>query len=303
MDLGAALLSLLTVGVVKVAVMVVAAGLLVRLYGSAYAKRPRRLWLLVPQAHLPEIQALWWALLLFGISELTCGVEIWILFRSSAVLGIIHSVVSAAGMGLLLFAVFSYFDRKLFGFCGPSCIGNRICHGCPVAEGGACRYRALLQLVATLLGLAALPPLFVSTARIAAEPRRYLLPFRFLNAWYDERFMPWLQRVYPGNDPSGVAFSVPPAVQIVDYRLIPALVLALSAVAVALFHRRREGPGLRLVAFGSGALAYTYCELVLYRATGDALLGSLGHEVAEFWFLLATAEFLVRTFRREGEAR
>lgn len=296
MDLGAALISLVTVGVVKLAVMTIAGGLLVKLYGTVYGTRTRRLWLLLPDARVPEIRWLWWALLLFAVSELTCGVEIWVLFRSSATLGIIHSFSSALGMGLFVFAAYAYLDKKLFGFAARACIGNRICRSCPVREGAACNYRSLLQLVASFVGLAAVPPLFASTAELSAEPRKYLLPFPSLNAWYDDRFSPWLQSVYPGNDPSGVAYSIPSAVQIVDFRVLPAIVLGLSVIAIALLQRRREKSAVLVQAFAVGVLAYAYCELVLYRATGDVLLGSLAHEVVEFWFLLLTAEFLVRTF-------
>ena len=301
MNLGAALLGLFTIFVVKMAVMGWAARLLFRLYGTVVTRPPRRPWLLVPPSSLPHIRLLWWALVLFAVSELTCGVEIFILFRSSALLGMVHSVTSASAMGLFVLALWRWSDGELFGFMGRECIGRRICARCTVAE-GECRYGPLLRLAVTFVGLAAIPPLLASTETVRAEPQRYLLPFPAVDAWYTHALLPWLQRNFPGDDPSGAAYALPSAVQVLDYRVIPAVVIVLSMVAVAYLRRGREDVGLAVAAFATGALSYSYFGLVLYRAMGDALLGSLGHEVGEFWFLVATAEFLARTFERSEVA-
>ena len=65
MDLGAALLALLTGVVVKLAVMCVTAWLLVRIYQSSYRPdRTKKLWLLLPKESLPEVRLLWMPVLL-----------------------------------------------------------------------------------------------------------------------------------------------------------------------------------------------------------------------------------------------
>ena len=56
------------------------------------------------------------------------------------------------------------------------------------------------------------------------------------------------------------------------------------------------------MALAAGLLTYVYFEIVLYRATGDVLFGSLAHEVGELWFLVATAELLRRSFGAQRKA-
>lgn len=300
MALGAALLGLVIVYVVKIAVIVVAARLLLRVYRAAYTRPPGRLWLLLPEEDLPEVRVLWWSLLLFAASELTCGVEVYILLRSSRVLGAAHAFTSAAGMGLFAVGLFAFLDRKLLAWRARGCIGNRLCDGCPALAGKPCRYHALLQLGTTFVALAAIPPLFAPTSDLAAEPRRYLLPFPALNRWFDDSFVPWAQSLVPSYDPSGAAYYIRGSTLVIEYRVLPLVALGLAVVAIATARAGREARAVRLALFAAGVLAYSYFELCLYTVTGDALLGSLGHEVVEFWFLIATAEFLSRTFGARG---
>jgi hypothetical protein len=82
----------------------------------------------------------------------------------------------------------------------------------------------------------------------------------------------------------------------IEFRLLPALALVGSIYALVEVRRGREGRGLVVMAAAAGLLTYVYLEVVLYRATDDVLFGSLAHEVAEFWFLVATAELLRRSF-------
>ncbi len=100
----------------------------------------------------------------------------------------------------------------------------------------------------------------------------------------------------PTYQPSGVAYYLPSSMLFIEFRLLPFVSLVISIYALAQARRGRESRALALMAFSAGALAYVYFEMVLYAATQDVLIGSLAHEVAEFWFLVAMAEFLRRSF-------
>jgi hypothetical protein len=300
MDLGAALVGMFTVGVIKLAVMALTARLLYLLRRALRPGSAARRFSLVARDAPREMGWLFASLALFAVSELACAAEIWILARSSPLLGILHSVTSAAGMGLFALALYAYADRELLSFTGRACAGHRVCRGCPVREGLACRYAGLLQLAAAFVACAAVPPLLASTAPMAGDPRRYALPFAAWNAWYDDTARPLLARL--GHDASGASFDLSAAVQITDYRVLPALSALLAAVAFAHLRLRREARGVLVLAFAGGALAYSYCELVLNRATGDIIFGSLGHEIAELGFILFTGHLLDRTFTPRGAA-
>ncbi|HYW80374.1 MAG TPA: hypothetical protein VE890_12390, partial [Thermoguttaceae bacterium] len=97
MDLGAVLMGLLTALVVKVAVIGLMAVLLVRLLRISHL-RTEKLWLRIPSEHRPRLRVLSWGLILFALSELACGMEIYVLSGSNAVLACLHSLASAAAM-------------------------------------------------------------------------------------------------------------------------------------------------------------------------------------------------------------
>ncbi|MBI2898645.1 MAG: hypothetical protein HYY17_00500 [Planctomycetes bacterium] len=301
MNLGAILLTLAITVVVKLAVMVLGFRLILRLYGATAASAPKRLWILLPREHWPEVRVLRWALVLFFLSELTCGVEIYILFRSHPLLSGTHAVVSGIATGLFALGLFLYFDKKWLQYGGSACLGNRVCRGCTFRAPESCKFRTVLLLLATFVALAAVPPLFAPTARMYADPKKYILPFPALNAWYDRTAAPWLQAHFPNySDPSAASYSLPPSMWIIEFRILPCAAALLAVAGIALLLRRREVAGLRFVASALGVLGYVYLEVVLYPATGETLIGSLGHEVAELWFLIATAEFLRRAFPPEA---
>lgn len=296
MDLGAALLAIFIGLVVKVAVMTGAGYLVARLYRPLRPSPRGRLWLLLPPEVLPEVRTLYAALILFAISELTCGIEVYVLLQSSAVIGWIHGLTSAAGMGLFALGLWSFFDKRLARFAQPGCLLRPVCRGCALAEPQGCRYRVLLQMAGVFVGLAATVPLFAPTTRLVADTRKYLLPFPSLNHWFDAVAVPWLRDAYPAYDPSGVAYYVPSLTLVLELRVLPLVALAVALVGVLLAQRRQVARAVRWLVFAAGVLAYPYLEMVLYYGTGDVLLASLGHEVAELWFLAMTAEFLTRTF-------
>jgi hypothetical protein len=278
--------------------MVFAGRLLVRLYGARHGQT--RLYALVTRDDAAPARVLWWALVLFSISELVCGVEVYILSRASPILSSIHGVSSAAGMGLFGVGLYDVLDRKMVRFGTRACVGNRICRGCAVVAGQRCRFAPALLAMATLVVLAAILPWFASTDPVGADARKLILPFPALNAWYDGHVVPWVARRLPWIDLTGESYVVPRSVFILEYRLLPAIAGAVAVAAIAVLRRGHERAGTRLLLLGTGALSYSYFELVLYQATGDGLLAGLGHEIGEFWFLVATGELLATLFRSAG---
>ena len=296
MDLGSAIMAVIIALVVKGTVMVVAGWLLLRVYQSVATKPTARPWLLLPDEARPEVRILWWSLLCFAISEVTCGVEIYVIFRSSPILSGTHSLVSGLGMALFALGLYLHFDKQLVTFGSDRCLVNRICRGCTIREPAGCKFRTLILILGTFLTLAAIVPWFVSVERMNANVAAYALPFDSLNAWYDRVVVPWLTSNVPGYQPSGVAYYLPTSMLVIEFRLLPALSMLGGIYSVAEGRRGREGRALAIMAFSAGLLTYSYFEIILYRATGDVLFGSLAHEVAELWFLIATAELLRRSF-------
>ncbi len=296
MDFGAALMGFLIAGVVKVAVMVLGARLVVKLYRATYPEHPSRLWLYLPKDSLPEVRLMWWSLVLFFVSEFTCGIEIYIITQAHPILTTAHGIASSVGMGLFALGMYLYVDRHLLRYAQAGCLLNRVCPSCPVRDGRDCRFLQVLLFGGTLVALAALPPWFASLDPMPVDPRKFVLPFESWNAWYDRAAVPWMQTNLPGFEKSGVAFVLPSFMMVLEFRILPAAALVVALAGIVCLLRRREHLGVRVLVFAAGVLAYTYFEIVLYRGTGDALIGSLGHELGELWFVLATAEFLQRAF-------
>jgi hypothetical protein len=297
MDLGAALLALIVAFVVKVPVMALSAWLLWSVERGRRLKDRERLWLLLPDAPLPELPALRAGLVLFALSELTCGIEVYVLARSSALISGAHSILSAAGMAAFSLGALRWADARLLRWGQPGCLMNRaLCRGCTVREAPGCKLRPLHCHAAALVALAALAPLFAPTARLDADARRWALPFESWNRWYDGVAVPWLHA--RGYETDGAAFYLPESMLVLEWRVTPLLALALATIAFGLARARREARAQQLLAVAVGLLAYAYLELILYAATRDAIVGSLGHELAELWFLLCTAELLRRAYPR-----
>ncbi len=297
MDLGAELLALLIVVLVKGAVLVLGSWLLLRLYQASYAKgHVRRLWLLLPDRDRPEVKLLWWSLVCFFVSELTCGVEVYILFQSSVVLSTVHAVSSAVGMGIFALGAYRFVDKKFIAYGQKRCLLNRVCMGCPVVGGGRCKFSLISLLGATFVGLMTFAPMCASTAQLSAHPERYILPFPALNRWYDGELVPWLQLHIPGYERSGIAYVIPESILVLEWKILPGIVLGLCVCAVVMMRLRKQVQGVHVFVFATGMLCYSYFQLILYRGVDDLLLGSLGHEVAEFWFLVMVVELLRRIF-------
>jgi hypothetical protein len=303
MDLGGILIALFDAFIVKGLVMILAAWMVVKFYRAAFKPQSERPWLVVPEAQLPEARLLWWSLLVFLLSEVTCGLEIYAVNKTCPPLSVAHSFISGVGTGLFALAIYAYLDKALLRFGGIGCLVNRVCRGCPVQAGEACRFTPAIILLAVFLILAVIPPLYVPTDPVYADLSRYALPFESLNSWFDTDAEPWLMEHISDYQPHGRGYFLPPVMLITEFKLLPGLALLLSLAGVVLAKRRKEALALRVLAFAFGMLAYTYLELALYPATEDALMGSLGHEVVELWFLIIVLEFLRRSFRPKAPAQ
>jgi len=291
MELGALIFTVVIVGLLKALVLFICIRLLYHLFGAVYRERPRRLWYLLPRDNMPETRIIWWSLAAFFFSEAFCGVETWILLRSSRIFGALHSVSAAGGMGLFGWGIYLFLDKRAFHFAQAGCLARKLCHECPRTAGLACKMRLLVQLLAAILVIALLPLWMASTAPMVANASRFALPWASVNAW----FAAWSNQS-PHLRPLSVTFVISTSTQVIDYKIIPGLAAVLAITSLWLLRKNREHQALPMLAFAAGLLSFSYLQLVMYRGTGDALIGSLGHELTEFWFLLFVAEFLRRAF-------
>ncbi|MDH5493557.1 MAG: hypothetical protein OEY14_16505, partial [Myxococcales bacterium] len=307
MDLGAALMALLTAGIVKVFVLLYGARLLLRLGQAQGAEPSRRLWLLIPESDRAEMRWLRASLILFFLSELICGVEVYVLLRSNPIVSCAHAITSAAGMGLFALGLYRVLDRRLIRFGQPRCHLQAICRGCTLEQPEGCKFVGLWSLGALFIALASLLPFFASTDRIVADMGAYALPFESWNRWYDGVAIPWMVENVQGYDRSGEAYHLPEEELILELRVLPLVSLLLSIGAAISLRRAQLERGISLLLFSAGMLGFVYFELVIYRATEELIIGSLAHELGEAWFLLATFLLLRRLFppprERPGRAQ
>jgi hypothetical protein len=302
MDLGAILIALFTVGVVKLSVMFLAARLVLKLYSASYlSHKSEKLWLLIPDEDLPEVRVLWWSLVLFAFSELACGVEVYIILQSNPVVASVHAITSGVGTAFFAYGMYLFVDRKFLHYGADRCLANRICKGCTISDPSGCKFRVTLLMVATLLVMASWAAFLAPTDRIYADMKNWALPFSSLNAWFDSTVVPWLLANVPSYDPTGKAFFIPHAELWVEFRLLPGIALLMGVGAIGLILKAREHIGIKMMVAAGGLLGYVFLEIFLYGTTQDALIGSLGHELVELWFLLTTAEFLIRVYHPPEE--
>lgn len=118
------------------------------------------------------------------------------------------------------------------------------------------------------------------------------MPFQGIHRLYEL----FLAAISYSPAPLTTTFFVSKSTQVIDYRIIPAVSAVFIIVGIYWLIKNRGKNALISVCFGIGMLSYTYLELVTTQLTGDLIIGSLGHELAEFWFLLIVGEFLKRAF-------
>ena len=300
MDLGAALLALVITMGLKLPVMIVTGWLMYKMYKATNQKSPKKLWILVPEEERAEYKILFYSLTFFALSEIFCGIETYILMQSHYLGRFLHSITSGVGMGLFAVGIYKLVDKKAFNFTGDRCFFKQgVCKGCPLTAGKSCRFTPTILYVATFILLAAIPPFFASTQKMVADPTKFILPFEILNNWYDNSLIPFIMKMDPNYKPIGVAFFLTKGPQVLDFKIIPGIVILLQLTGIALIQSgkiSRIKQGMNSVLFGLGLLCYTYYEVILNRLTDDLFVGALGHEIGEFVFLILLSEFVSKMF-------
>ncbi len=305
MDLGAVILALIVSIGCKIPIMLITATLLYRMFRSTHSSPPKKLWVVIPPEHRQEFKWLFYSLIAFFVSETFCGVETWILMRSDASMRAIHAVASSTGMGLFAVGLYMLLDKKIIFYAEKRCALNKICKGCTLLEGKMCKFNSTVLIFGAFIFLATIPPMFVSTNLITADPSKFILPFPAINSWYELTLIPFLKSMDPNYKSIGVAFFLPKSTQILENKIIPMFVALVVAIGMAVFNSKKIDTKLRgfyAILFGGGMLCYSYFEIILNRLVGDLFLGAIGHEIGEFVFLFLLAEFLTTTFKAGKEA-
>ncbi|OHB79749.1 MAG: hypothetical protein A2V98_22805 [Planctomycetes bacterium RBG_16_64_12] len=297
MDLGAVLMGLVTAGIVKLLVMTLTGVLLVRLFkvSDDGIKKP---WLLIPREHQSRFRVLRWGLIFFAVSELACGIEIYVLSHSNALLACLHSMTSSVGMGLTAIGLFQIFDWKYLHFVDTTspCIAMKTCEKCTKRQQNVCQYRPLLLMMAALLMLLTVPVFFAPTERLHADPGFYVLPFDSLNHWYDD-LMTTLRESNPSAGSAAMStFYLPEEMLVLEFRLLPILGMLLAAASIACFLGKQEDLAVAFLLFAVGNHAYVYFEVMIYGLTQEPILGFLLHECGELFFLVMVSNLLPRMF-------
>ncbi|OIP41347.1 MAG: hypothetical protein AUK47_06465 [Deltaproteobacteria bacterium CG2_30_63_29] len=296
MDLGLGIVAIFNALIVKVAVMGLGAWVLFKLYRAERPKTGRKAWVSLPIKEEPDLRLLKWSLILFYVSEVTCGVEVYVILESNPWLAGVHAFVSSAGMSLFALWAFLWVDKRLIRYGQKACLINRVCKGCTIESELGCRYHKTVLLAATFIAFATLLPLFAGVDAMPADSTRYILPFDSMNQWYDSTLVPWLEANVEAYEPGGAAYVLPTEMLFIEFRVLPLMALAGILAGIGLLLRRKELLGMKVLVVSVGGFAYAFSELVLIKGTDDIIIASLSHEIAEFWFLVAVVEFLRRTY-------
>jgi len=297
MDLGSALLGLFSAVVVKGGVMVVGLWLLFKMGKAVLPSRPTTSWIHVPEDYRLEMKVVFGGLILFYIAELGCALAVLSVACPGAELfDVVHSVVSGVGMSVFGLGMYLYLDKKVLHYGDKLCLANRICRGCAIGEAAGCKFHNFIILLALFIAMVALLALWIPTDRVNLDPARVALPFESWNAWYDRVMVPYFRANVPGYEPGGKAYFIPESILFIEFRVIPAMAFLTLLVSIPYLVERRDGVALKLLILSIGLLGYAYLEIVVYRGTNDALLGSVAHEAAELWFLIALVVFLKLAF-------
>ncbi|HAZ14478.1 MAG: hypothetical protein A2X86_00275 [Bdellovibrionales bacterium GWA2_49_15] len=299
MDLGALILATLVVMLLKIPIMIISATLIFKMYRSAHASPPKRLWLVIPKEYRQEFRWLHYSLIFFFISEAFCGVETWILLRSDDFMKAAHSLSSVLGMGFFAVGIYLLFNKKIIFYAEKKCVLNKICRGCTLLEGFDCKFNSTVLIFASFILLAVIPPFFVSTEIMNADLSKYALPLSVTN-WYEFTLVPFIKTFDPNYKTIKVIFFLPTSTQILENRVFPAFVAVIEIVGMFLFSSKAIAlklKGLLVIIFGAGMLCYTYFELVVTRLLNDIFLGGIAHEFGEFIFIFLLVEFLTVSFK------
>lgn len=301
MNLGAALIGITTAFVLKVLVLGLSAKLLYEAFRGLWEGKGRKeLALADAMPRIPGrfVKA---GLVLFMLGEVGCGIEIYLLWRPSELLKILHSMVSPLAVGCLLYGISLYFDQRVLHALGESeapCALQGICGVCKRRGGERCQYQPVFFWSMLLLAVAFLPLFYIRVRTLVADPADHVLPFPALNHWYDTVWAPWIERFLPGCATYRLRFEYPPVMTAVEFRWLPVLGFISSLGAATLsFVRRRDSLSLGLACLAGGALSYCYVEAALFEILPYPYLSAFGHELVEVLGLVSIRAFMNGTFR------
>ncbi|OIP30286.1 MAG: hypothetical protein AUK47_25505 [Deltaproteobacteria bacterium CG2_30_63_29] len=299
MYFGGFLLGLLSVGVMKTGVTLVTIWLIWR-FAGALRGDPRKLPGLVGEPHREAGRAMVLGLFLFLLSELTCAVELYILYISHPLLRMFHSYASGIGAGLIFWGVFLALDSRVLHYLNQDkpCCSLDVCGGCSLRVGLPCNFHGTWRWFLVFLILLCLPPMFLPVHDLVADPAAVALPFDSWNAFFDKTAAGWLESVIPHWTQAQLYFVIPSNMALVDWRHLPLLALVLSLGAFATSFRVAPRRSIQLAVCAVGVVGFSYMEGIAYGFIPQVYVGSLAHETTELLGLVLLNSFANRFFAR-----
>lgn len=284
MYLGAFLAGLFSIVVFKISVMILLGWLLWRVGVGVADRKGASLQALGRAEYGVAGKFMFWGLLSFFVSEVTCGIEVYILLGPNPYFRLAHSFSSAVGAGLLIYGLFVMLDRRALHYFdeGRACFLIPICKDCPKRNGKDCKFHPAYFWGMCIMVLAGVPLLFIPVRELVADPAVTALPFDSLNNFFDEKIVPFMQRWLPHWRKETMYFVLPKELTLAEFRIVPIASMLLGTGAVVLsFWKKYARISFLLACLSAGPLAYAYLEAVCYHIIPQVYLGSIAHEVAE----------------------
>jgi len=300
MYLGGFLVGIFSIGILKIGVMFLSVWLLWKIQQGRSGRPKANLRVLARAEHGVTGKFLFWGLFAFFISELTCGIEVYILLGPNAPLRLAHSFSSALGAALLLYGILMAFDHRVLYYFDEShpCVLFPVCKSCPRRTGQACKFHPTFFWSLCFLVLIAVPLFFIPVRELIADPTVIALPSKSLNGFFDQEVVPLLERYLPHWKQESMYFVIPKEMTLVEFRYIPIASIAFGVSALVLsFSKKRANLSFMLACFSAGPLMYAYLEATLFNMIPQVYLGSLGHEIAEILGLVVLRSILYELLR------
>ncbi len=235
------------------------------------------LWLIIVlwKIRAPDIRLVRRGLIAFLSGEAFCALNYLIFGGGSDCLDALHALGMAIMGGLVGWGIALFLDGRVLRLTegSPSCVLRRLCGACPSAEGrpGArpCRLRWLIKMAAPAAAIFCLMP--------------WCLPIRPLRLTADILG-------------ARVLFSYSDFLQVIDFRIYPAIALAsLSVAALRIWRGPMSLTNAQLPFFaGAGLLSFSLFRFLLLNAFRDAPAWmNFWEETTELIFVLVLAFFLI----------
>lgn len=227
---------------------------------------------------------IWLGLWSFFIGEMICAVESYVIFRISATLDILHSIFSASALALITLGLFDFFDRYYLHYINGEkpCFFIRFCEECPRKTRGKCKFHGVIIWSVILIILLSFAPLFSEVTEIKAYPADHQLPWQTLNDFYDQKLVPFLEKYIGGYSQSDLFLTISYESRFVLDRFFPwmALLVMIPGLILLLLNKADRWVVV-LFSIGTGAIGFSYFEIILYKVNPYVFIGSVGEELAE----------------------